>query len=704
MENAPAERRAPTPPVVDLQSPGLYLNREMSLLEFNQRVLGQALDDRIPLLERLRFLTIFCTNLDEFFEIRVAGLRERLDEELIEGRAEALDAEDTLRRISAKAHALVEHQYQTLNDVLLPALEQAGIRVLKRSAWSEAQRAWIEDYFIEQALPVLTPVGLDPAHPFPNVQNKALNFVVNLSGDDAFGRDSGVAIVQVPRCLPRLIRLPSEEPGDPADFVMLSSVIHAHMDQLFPGMTVLGCHQFRVTRNADPGVDEEEAEDLLTALQGELPRRNYGQAVRLEVAIDCPEQTSQFLLHHFELEGPVLYRVNGPVNLHRLAALYDVLDRPDLKYPPFHPGLPSWLAGRRDLFEELAERDILLHHPYQPFSPVVELLEQAAEDPDVLAIKMTLYRTGASSPLVEALMKAGRAGKAVTAVVELRARFDEAANIELATRLQEAGANVAYGIVDYKCHAKMMLIVRREGRALKRYVHLGTGNYHVRNTRFYTDVSLLSADPELGADVHHLFLELTGLGRPAELKRLLQSPFTLHSALLRHIEAEAEEARAGRPARIVAKINGLTEPLIIQALYRASQCGVQIELIVRGLCCLRPGVPGVSENIRVRSIVGRFLEHARVYHFHAAGQRVTFCSSADWRGRNLLRRVEVGFPILDRDLNERLVAEALTTYLHDNGEAWELHADGGWTRCQPPDGQPRRVAQTELMGAWAEHG
>ncbi len=677
----------------DLQDPAWYIHRELSLLAFNRRVLNQALDRRVPLLERLRFLTIFSSNLDEFFEIRVAGLRRALAEGP-HGRADGLSPEEALHAVSVDAHALVDQQYTTLNEEILPALEQHGIRLLKRAAWDERQRAWVEQTFFEQALPVLSPVGLDPAHPFPNVQNKSLCFIVLLEGEDAFARDSGVAVVQVPRFLPRTLEIPAADSGM-RDFVMISSIIHAHMDQLFPGMRVLSAHQFRVTRDADLWVDEDEADDLLTALQEELPRRNFGEAVRLEVADDCPEHLIDLLLHHFELGREDLYRVGGPVNLHRLATLCEAVDRPDLKYQPFEPGRPEDLAEGEDLFERLRRGDVLLHHPYQSFAPVVELLAQAADDPEVLAIKMTLYRTGASSPLVDALILAAQRGKAVTAVVEIRARFDEAENIKLATRLMEAGASVAYGIVDYKCHAKCLLIVRREEGRLCRYVHLGTGNYHLRNTRTYTDLSLLTANPEIGEDVHAFFLQLTGLGRPARMRHLLQSPFTLHSGLLQAIEREAAEARAGRPSRVIAKVNGLTEPSLIQALYRASQAGVPIDLVVRGICCLRPGVPGVSENIRVRGIVGRFLEHARVYHFHAGGERVTWCSSADWRGRNLMRRVELCFPVLDPTLNERLLDE-LELYLQDNAQSWALGPDGGWRRVGV-EGADARSAQGELL-------
>ena len=681
----------------DLRDPSLYLNRELSQLDFNLRVLEQAKDPLTPLLERLRFLTICSTNLDEFFEIRVAGLRQQARHGLQRSEPDGMSNSETLRRIGEAAHAIVAEQYRLLNDGLLPALEREGIRIRKRADWNQRQQTWIARYFANEVLPVLTPVGLDPSHPFPRIHNKSLNFVVTVSGDDAYGRESGTAIVQVPRSLPRLIRLPEGVASDAHDFVLLSSIVHAHVGEAFPGMRVDGCFQFRVTRNSDLWVDEEEADDLMRALKGELADRNFGEAVRLEVADTCPEETARFLLREFELEEHDLYRVHGPVNMHRLVAMVDLVDRPDLKYPPFVQRIPRRVQqGGSDLFEVLRKGDLLLHHPFDSFTPVVELVRQAAADPAVLAIKQTLYRTGGDSPVVEALIDASRAGKEVTAVIELRARFDEADNIKLATRLQQAGANVVYGIVGYKAHAKMLMIVRREGRKLRRYVHLGTGNYHVRTTRGYTDLSLLTCDREIGEDVHRLFLQLTGLGRVTRLRRIIQSPFSLHRTLLAMIDAEARNARAGKSARIVAKMNALSEPQIIQALYRASQAGVQIDLIVRGTCCLRPGVPGISENIRVRSIVGRFLEHSRIFLFHASGDELCWCASADWMQRNLFRRVETCFPVTEKRLAQRVFAEGIEPYLLDNAQAWSLSADGRYSRVKPGK-SARRAAQEVLL-------
>lgn len=686
----------PTPPapVVDVSDPRNFINRELSLLAFNARVLEQAKDPRTPLLERLRFLCISSSNLDEFFEIRVAGLKQQIALGMAEVGPDGLTPAETLAAVSKEAHRLVDEQYRVLQDVILPALEAEGVRVLRRQRWTPAQQEWLHAYFTREVLPVLTPVGLDPSHPFPRVVNKSLNFIVSLEGHDAYERTSGTAVVQVPRLLPRLIHLPERVAGGPHDFVLLSSVIHAHVDELFPGMLISGCYHFRLTRNSDLWVDEEEVEDLLRALKGELPGRNYGDAVRLEMPTQCSPHVTQFLLTQFKLGQQELYKVDGPVNLHRLSALYDLVNRPDLKYPPFTPA-PRPTA---DIFDQIRKGDILLHHPYQAFTPVVELLRQAAEDPSVLAIKMTVYRMGAQSPLAEALIGAARAGKEVTAVVELRARFDEATNIELATRLQEAGAKVAYGIVGYKAHAKMLLIVRREGAALRRYVHLGTGNYHTGTARAYTDFSLMTCDERIGEDVHRLFQQMTGLGRVVQLSKLLQSPFTVHSRVLELIEQEIEEARAGRPARIVAKMNALSEPRTIEALYRASQAGVQVDLIVRGICCLRPGVPGLSERIRVRSIIGRFLEHTRIYYFFARGQELTYLASADWMQRNFFKRVEIAFPIDDPVARQQVLEDGLWTYLQDNVQAWELLPDGTYRRARPADDStPARCAQEDLL-------
>jgi polyphosphate kinase len=678
-----------------------FINRELSELAFNRRVLAQAENPDTPLLERLRFLCISSMNLDEFFEIRVARLQQQLATGTLARVPENRTPQDVLNLIAPETRALVDAQYRVLNEVILPALEKERIRFVRRTEWTREQEAWVRDYFERELLPVLSPLGLDPAHPFPRILNKSLNFIISLKGRDAFGRAGNVAIVQAPRALPRLIQLPPECAGGPHDFVFLSSIIHTHVNDLFPGMEITGCYQFRVTRNSELFVDEEEVEDLLHALEGELRTRSYGDAVRLEVADNCPASMADFLLKKFEMVPDDLYQVNGPVNLSRLLALYELVDRSELKYPPFTPGLPAVLRQSKDIFEAIRARDILLHHPFESFAPVVDFIRQAGADPKVLAIKQTLYRTGPDSLLVEALVEAARAGKEVTVVVELRARFDEEANIKLSALLQETGAHVVYGVVGYKTHAKMGLVVRREKNRLKHYVHLGTGNYHDRNTRFYTDFGLLTCDDSIGEDVHRLFLQLTSLGKLARLKKLLQSPFSLHKELMAKIEREAENARAGRPARIVAKMNALTEAQIIQALYAASQAGVRIDLIVRGICCLRPGVPGLSENITVRSIIGRFLEHPRVYRFHNDGKDEVWLASADWMERNFYRRVEVAFPVTSPQLRERVIKEALDAYLADTVQAWALQPDGSYLRVSA-NGQAAPAAQELLLKEYAE--
>ncbi len=689
-------KEKPTKFPLDLTEPRLYLNRELSILEFEKRVLAQACDPATPLLERLKFLTICSTNLDEFFEIRVSGLKQQVAFEVANAGPDGLTPQETLQRVSVEAHALVDEQYRVLNEVLLPVLETQQIRLLKRAVWTPRQARWIKRYFNQEVLPLLTPMGLDTSHPFPRILNKSLNFVVQVEGDDAFGRDSGVAVVQVPRALPRLIALPDTIADGPNEFVLLSSIVHAHVDDLFPGMNVTSCHQFRVTRNSDLWVEEEEVDDLLHAIKGELSARNFGDAVRLEVASDISDEMARFLLEKFELGPADLYRVNGPVNMHRLVAIWEIAARPDLKYPPFVPSVPKRISQSQDLFEAIRRGDLLLHHPFESFTPVLDLARSAASDPSVVAIKQTLYRTGADSPLAEALLQAARNGKEVTAVIELRARFDEAANIDLATKLQEAGAKVVYGIVAHKIHAKMMLVVRREGRRLRRYAHLGTGNYHAKTARAYTDVSLFTCDRDLCEDVHDLFQQMTGLGKVTRLRKLKQAPFHLQEDLLELIAFEADEARRGRPSRIAAKMNALVDPRVIQALYAASRAGVPIDLVVRGMCCLRPGVPGVSETIRVRSIVGRFLEHARVFHFHHAGKDQTFASSADWMQRNFYSRVETCFPILDERLAARVRDETLETYLEDDTQAWIMDATGKYTRARAHSGVPRS-AQLDLL-------
>jgi len=687
---------------VDLKQPEFYINRLLSLLEFNGRVLDQARDESVPLLERLKFLCIASTNMDEFFEIRVAGLKQRIELGVTQAGPDNRTPQEVMNAVGERAHELVAEQYRVLNEVLTPALADEGIRFIRRTRWSAAQREWLRRYFEDQLLPVLSPLGLDPAHPFPRILNKSLNFIVDLEGRDAFGRSGGVAVVQAPRALPRLIQLPAEETeSGPNDFVFLSSVIHAFVDELFPGMRVNGCYQFRVTRNSDLFVDEEEIDDLRRALEGELPQRRYGAAVRLEVADNCPDDMADYLLEEFGLGREDFYRVNGPVNLNRLLAIPDLVDRPDLKYTGFTSGLPAALGYHSDLLAVLRERDVLLHHPFQSFAPVVDFLRQAARDPHVLAIKQTLYRTGPESAVVDALVQAARAGKEVTVVVELRARFDEEANIALANRLQEAGAHVVYGVVGYKTHAKMILVVRREGEQLRNYVHLGTGNYHPRTARLYTDYGLFTADPEVGEDVRKVFLQLTSLGRASDLKALLQAPFTLHTAMIEKVERETEHAHAGRPARIIAKVNSLVEPRLIRALYAASQAGVAIDLVVRGMCCLRPGLPGVSDNIRVRSVVGRFLEHTRVYYFANGDADEVYGSSADWMERNFFRRVEVAFPVRDPELRRRMLRE-LDLYLRDNTQAWVLDPDGSYRRLQPQKGEQAVSAQATLLAELAE--
>ncbi|WP_019623453.1 polyphosphate kinase 1 [Thioalkalivibrio thiocyanoxidans] len=684
-------------PDADVTDTDLFLNRELSLLEFNRRVLELARDPGFPLLERLRYLSISSTNLDEFFEVRVGSLRQQIDLNVQTPGPDGLSAAEQLRQIAPRAHALVDDQYRTLNDELIPALAEEGIHFVRRSHWSDEQRAWVRQFFHEQLQPVLSPIGLDPAHPFPRILNKSLNFIVTLKGKDAFGRESGRAVVQAPRSLPRLVPLPREVASGDSDFVLLSSILHAHVGELFKGMKVTGCYQFRLTRNSDLFVQEEEIDDLLNALEGELPSRNYGAAVRLEVADNCPEEVAQFLLQEFRLEADDLYQVTGLVNLNRMMAVYDLVDRPDLKFPPFIPALPRTDASGESIFASIREQDLLLHHPYQSFMPVVDLLRQAASDPRVLAIKQTLYRTGTQSPLVETLIEAAQSGKEVTVVIELRARFDEADNIELANRMQDAGVHVTYGVVGYKTHAKLALVVRRNGDRLVRYAHLGTGNYHSGTAKAYTDYGLLTADPVLTEDVHRVFQQLTGLGKVERLRELIQAPFRLHDAMCEKIEREADNAREGRPARIVARMNSLNEAGIIQALYRASQAGVKIQLIVRGICSLRPGVPEISENIEVRSVLGRFLEHSRVFYFENGGEPEVYLSSADWMPRNFFRRVEVAFPIRDPAMRDRVAEESLFNYLRDTTSAWALQADGSYRRVEPPADEPPHSAQQQLL-------
>jgi polyphosphate kinase len=675
------------------------LNRELGILGFNERVLAQAADPAVPLLERLRFICITSSNLDEFFEVRMAGLQEQMRDNPGALSPDGMSLQHVYDLVVERAQKLVHRQYTMLHDTVLTALEAEGIYFHGTEAWSEAQTEWARNYFFDELLPVLTPIGLDPAHPFPRVLNKSLNFVVELEGKDAFGRQAMMGIVQAPRALPRLVRMPQELSGYPHGFVLLSSLLQRFVGELFPNLVVRSCNQFRITRNSELFVDEDEITNLRVALQGELPARHLGNAVRLEVSAETPAHVVRRLLDESGLTDKDCYYADGPVNLVRLMQLPEMVDRPDLKFVPHIPAIPAPIANSVSMFDVIDQGDVLLHHPYESFQPVLELLLQAAKDPNVVAIKQTIYRTGTDSPLMDALMQAARNGKEVTVVVELLARFDEETNINWAAQLEAVGAHVVYGVVGHKCHGKMMLIVRRAtvgGKTtLKRYVHLGTGNYHPRTARLYTDFGLMTADQKICEDVHHVFQQLTGIGGELKLHELWQSPFTLHPKLVHAIRAEAEHARAGKKARIVAKMNALLEPTVIAELYEASQAGVKIDLIVRGVCSLQPGVPGLSENITVRSIVGRFLEHHRIYYFYDDGREQVYLSSADWMDRNFFRRVEVAFPVNNRRLKRRVIAEGLSAFLGDNQSAWLMQSDGHYRRRRP--GKSSRNAQMSLL-------
>jgi polyphosphate kinase len=696
-----ADTQPEAPPAPAVVPPGLddavlYSHRELSQLQFNIRVLEQALDESYPLLERLKFLLIFSSNLDEFFEIRVAGLKKQITFAREQAGADGLQPHQALARISELVHVQVDRQYAILNEILLPELEKHQVRFIRRRHWTAKLKAWVRRYFRDEIAPIVTPIGLDPTHPFPLLVNKSLNFIVELEGVDAFGRDSGLAIIPAPRLLPRVIKVPEDVGGAGDNFVFLSSMIHAHADDLFQGMKVKGCYQFRLTRNADLSLDSEDVEDLARALRGELFSRRYGDAVRLEVADTCPKHLSDYLLKQFTLAESELYQVKGPVNLTRLFSITGLDSHPELQHMPFTPAIPKLLQNSDNIFSVISRQDILLLHPFESFTPVIDLLRQAAKDPHVLAIRQTLYRSGTNSEIVDALVDAARNGKEVTAVIELRARFDEESNLQMASRLQAAGAVVIYGVVGFKTHAKMMLILRREGGDIVRYAHLGTGNYHASNARLYTDYSLLTADDALCEDLGKLFTQLIGMGKTLRMKKLLHAPFTLKKGMLDMIARETQAALDGKPAHIVAKCNGLTDPKIIRALYKASQAGVRIDLIIRGMCCLRPGVPGVSHNIHVRSIIGRFLEHTRIYYFLNGGDEQLFLSSADWMERNLDRRVETCFPLEGKKLITRVKKE-VEVYLTDNTHAWLLQPDGTYTRQTPTGNQNPRHAQAILL-------
>ena len=673
-------------PIADLPSRPKLLNRERSILQFNRRVLAQALREDVPLLERLRYVTIVSSNLDEFFEVRVADIIEATRQP-----GSGVSRND-LASVARAAHELIDEQYAVFNDVVMPALEREGVVVLNHAQRDEAQRRWVQGFFETQVRPLLVPVSLDPSHPFPMVANKSLNFIARLGGADAFGRENQIAIVKVPRVLPRVIALPRALCGKRQGFVLLTSVIRAHLAELFPGRTVDSFSQFRITRDSDLDVDEDDVTNLRQALRTGLTTRHFGLAIRLEVVSTCPEELTRFLLEQFDLPEVALYKVNGPVNLVRLNQLIDQADADPLRFPRFEPRWPeAQLPRAQPMFERLREGDVLLHHPFESFEPVVQFLREAVYDPDVLAIRQTIYRTGAQSVLMDLLIEAARRGKEVLAVVELKARFDEEANINWAERLEAVGAQVVYGIVGLKTHAKLLLVTRREqalGRkagqtVLRRYAHLSTGNYNPRTSRLYTDMGMLTADPGLTADADAVFLQLASQTRVKTPQHLLTAPFVLHKRLVRHMGQVAEAARAGKPARIVVKVNALTDRALIDALVEAGQAGAQIDLIVRGACMLPPGLPGYSGNIRIRSVVGRFLEHTRIIYFRWGSEdadEALYLSSADWMGRNMFRRIEIAWPVRDPVLRQRVIDEGLVPYLHDQQDAWVLDGEGRYKR------------------------
>jgi polyphosphate kinase len=676
-------------------APGRFINRELSWLEFNQRVLDEALDGGNPLLERVKFFCITSSNLDEFFEVRVAGLKQQMESGVVERSVDGLTATEAFRAITRRVRQMVEQQYACWNGQIAPALAKHGIRFLNFPELDAADQAWVEEYYEAQVRPVLTPLALDPAHPFPQLLNKSLNIMVRLEMPASNEVLRHLAVVQVPRVLPRLVRLPHDDGR--RDYMFLGHLIAQHLADLFPGTSILGSWNFRVTRNSELYIDEEESTNLLKAVENELHNRRKGDAVRLEVENDCPLDLRRALLGTLKLSEDDLYIVNGPLNPTRLMAIYEGDHSPELRDAPFVAHPPAALAERPDLFAAIRERDLLLHHPYETFETVVNLLEQAADDPKVLAIKQTLYRTGGDARIIGALMKAVRNGKQVTAVVELRARFDEANNIQWARQLEEAGVHVVYGLVGYKIHAKMCLIVRRDADRIRRYLHLGTGNYNPTTARLYTDLSLLSCRNSLGEDATNLFNLLTGISQFQGMGKLLVAPFELYDRMTALIKREADNARKGLPARIIAKMNALVDEKMIEALYQASQAGVKIDLIVRGICCLRPGIKGLSENITVRSIVDRFLEHSRVFYFENACSPEIFAGSADWMPRNLYRRVEVVFPVEDGNLRERFASELLAIPLQDNTKARLLQADGTWRRARPKRGEKPHRSQAEFL-------
>lgn len=657
-------------------NPDYYINREFSIIAFNYRVLMLANDERIPLLERVRFLCICSNNLDEFFEVRVAKLKEKIVLATGKLTIDGLRAEEAYSIICERTHRLVNTLYEIFNKKLLPALRETNIHFHETSQWTDEIHTWAKHYFTHEILPIISPIALDLAHPLPRLINKSLNFIVSLSGKDAFERTIDFAVVHAPRSLPRMIQLPAALGGKGHHFIYLSSIIKANINKLFPGMEISGSYSFRLTRNSALLLREEEIDDLALAVQSELYSRQYGHVVRLEIEKQCPDKIVNFLLQKYHLTQEEAYFCDGPVNLQRYMSAIDTIDRPDLNYPPLITQYPKFPQSKRNLFKVLDEQDILLHHPYQSFDVITNFLQQAAADPNVLAISQTMYRTHAGSKMVDALVDAAHAGKEVTAIIELRARFDEESNLKLANRLHDAGVLVLYGVMGCKTHAKMILIVRRTEGKLKRYVHLSTGNYHEKTATRYTDLGLLTSEPNISADTQIIFQQLTGLGRVVKLKALSHAPFTLQKTLIHHIELCKRAAEQGLNSEMVIKVNGLTDLLMIQTLYEASNAGVKIYLLVRGVCCLKPGLPGVSENIKVLSYIGRFLEHHRIFYFRTGTKEHYFCASSDLMERNLYHRIEVMFPILDVHCQKRIKKEIIVNYLRDNSNTWEMKSDG----------------------------
>jgi polyphosphate kinase len=688
---------APALPPAAAPAPVPFLDRDHSILAFNERVLDWARRPEVPLLERLRFLCIVSSNLDEFFEVRAAPHLTALQAHDQKG----LYTVGSFEALSLAAHELMARQYALYNDDLMPTFEKNGIKIISHGERNAAQRRWVRDYFEREVRPLLIPVGLDPSHPFPQVANKSLNFIVRLGGRDAFGRGNEIAIVKVPRVLPRLIRMSEKVSAKGMTlFVSLSSVIRAHLPELFAGREVGQFSQFRVTRHSDLAVDEDDVQNLRTALRQGLQHRHYGQAVRLEVSAGCSEYLANFLLKQFNLPEPSLYRVHGPVNLVRLTQLIDLVDAPQLLFPPYKACYPAQLVPGQSFFERLKQGDVTIHQPFESFDGVLAFLREAVNDPQVLAIKQTIYRTGADSQLMDLLREAVRRGKEVTVVVELKARFDEEANINWAEMLESIGAQVVYGVVGLKTHAKMLLVTRREGRALKRYAHLSTGNYNPRTASLYTDISYLTAEPLLTADVENVFVHLASQSRLPRLNHVWLAPFQLHRRLIEKVVALGEAAAQGRPSRIVAKMNALTDEALMLALVKAGQQGVKIDLIVRGACMLPARLPGVTDNIRVRSVIGRFLEHSRVFYFRCAGEEELYLSSADWMNRNMLRRIELAWPVTDPVLRQRIIDECLVAYLHDGRDAWGLGPDGRYTRVDAVAHPRGHGAQAALMARY----